>query len=81
MVGAKDDRLAVCPIVDADLCRTRHTIPPIPLPLVAMPGFDHACCCGGDICLAKPVRVIRCAVDLRELAALIKVGGQWAKLG
>ena len=75
MVGAKDDGLALRPVMDADLCRACDTIPPIPLPLVAMPGFDYASRGRGDICLAKPVRVIAGAVDLGESPAFVEVRG------
>lgn len=75
MVGAKDDGLAFGPVMDANLGCTRDTIPPIPLALVAMPGFDYASRGRGDICLAEPVRVIAGAVDLGEPPSLIKVRG------
>ena len=81
VVGGKDDGLAFCPVMDANLCRARHAIPPIPLASVPVPGFDYASRGRGDVSLAKPVRVIGCAVDLGELAALIEVRGQWAQLG
>ena len=75
VVGGKNDSLALLAIVDANLGRTRHTIPPIPLSLVAMPGFDYASRGRGDIGLAKPVRVIAGAVDLGEPPALVEVRG------
>lgn len=81
MVGAKNDGLALRAVMDADLGRARHAIPPIPLPLVAMPSLYHACRGRGDICLAKPVQVIAGAVDLGEPPALIEVRSQGSKLG
>ena len=81
MVGGKNNGLALRSVMNSDFCRPSDTIPPIPLPLVAMPSLDHPCRGRGDVCLAKPVRVIRCAVDLGELAALIEVGGQGFELG
>ena len=81
MVGGKNDSLAFGPVMDANLCRARHTIPPIPLASVPVPGFNHASRGRGDIGLPVPVRVIRCAVDLGEPPALIKVGGQGLELG
>ena len=81
MVGAKDDGLAFGPVMDADLGRSRHAIPPIPLASVPVPGFNHASRGRGDVGLPEPVRVIAGAVDLGELSALVKVRGQGFQLG
>ena len=81
MVGAKNDGLAFGPVMDADLGRACHAIPPIPLALVAMPSLDHACRGRGDVSLAKAVWVIAGAVDLSEPPALVKVRGQGFQLG
>jgi hypothetical protein len=81
VVGAKNDGLALRAVMDADLGRACHAIPPIPLPSVPVPGFNYACRGRGDVGLPEPVRVIAGAVDLGEPPALVKVGGQWANVG
>jgi hypothetical protein len=58
VVGAKNDGLAFGPVMDADLGRACHAIPPIPLPSVPVPGFNHASRGRGDVGLPEPVRVI-----------------------
>jgi hypothetical protein len=51
------------------------------LQLVAVPGFDHARRASRNVGLAEAVRVIRGPEDFGQPSALIKMRGEWKKLG